>query len=130
MSRRPPSSPGRGWTARHALALGPAALALAGAGFVVATAPAGGRAAEGRPVHGAPAGGGPPSARARFLMGTRLSIEIDGPVPARALDAAFDEVARLEAILSNWRATSELSRLNARAARSVFICSPDLYRAI
>jgi len=63
-------------------------------------------------------------------MGTRLSITIDEPVAEQAFDDAFDEVARLEGILSNWKATSELARLNARAARADVVCSPDLYRAI
>ncbi len=127
MSRRRPSNPGTGWTARHALAPRRAALALTCAALLVPGAPAGAGAC-GRA--GAPAGAGPPEARARFLMGTRLSIEMDGPVPAGAFDGAFGEVARLEEILSNWKATSEISRLNARAARSEFLCSRDLYRAI
>lgn len=71
-----------------------------------------------------------PVARARFLMGTRLSIETDGPAPAGALDAAFDEVARLERILSNWKPESEISRLNRQASLAPFRCSSDLYRAI
>ncbi len=86
----------------------------------------GGAAAEPTSVPGAPE----TAARARFLMGTRLSIVIDGPVAGRAFDDAFDEVARLETVLSNWKATSELARLNARAARGDVLCSPDLYRAI
>src|SRR5438445_808603 len=101
MNRRRSSSPSQGRTARNALVVGFAALALACSMFVIAAAPAGARAAVGRSVHGGPKDGGWPPARARFLMGTRLSIEIDGPVPAGALDAAFDEVARLESILSN-----------------------------
>ena len=70
------------------------------------------------------------AARARFLMGTRLSIEIDGPAPAGAIEAAFEEVARLEDVLSNWRPESEISRLNRQASRVAFRCSPDLYGAI
>jgi len=96
----------------------------------VPAALAGAQAAAGRGRPGAPPGGEPLAARARLLMGTRLSIEIDGPVPAGAFDGAFDEVARLEEILSNWKSASEISRLNARAARAEFLCSPDLYGAI
>ena len=70
------------------------------------------------------------TARARFLMGTRLSIETDDPAPEDALDEAFGEVSRLETILSNWRATSEISRLNREAARGPVACSPDLFDAI
>src|SRR5262249_6623367 len=68
--------------------------------------------------------------RARFLMGTRLSIETDGPVEAAVLEGAFDEVARLEGILSNWRESSELTRLNRTAAGGPVRCSPDLYAAV
>jgi FAD:protein FMN transferase len=75
---------------------------------------------------------GPPpvAARARFLMGARLSIETDGPVPPDTFDAAFDEVARLEDILSNWKRTSEVSRLNVGAARAPVRCSSDLFAAV
>jgi FAD:protein FMN transferase len=69
-------------------------------------------------------------ARARFLMGTSLSIETDAPAPAGALDAAFDEVARLEGILSNWRRTSELSRLNDLGASVRVRCSAELFGAV
>ena len=71
-----------------------------------------------------------PVARARYLMGTRLSIEAAGGGAREAIDAAFDEVARLEQVMSNWRATSELTRLNAAAARAPFVASPDLLTAV
>jgi len=89
-------------------------------------------AAASGPALGAPPPAGPEGAstRARFLMGTLLTIEVDGKVPAGAIEAAFDEVARLEEILSNWRATSELSRLNGAAALGPVRCSPDLDRAV
>jgi thiamine biosynthesis lipoprotein len=77
---------------------------------------------------GAPGSGG--TARARILMGTRLSIETDGEAPARALEEAFDEVARLEGILSNWKRTSEISRLNGEAAQGPVRCSLDLFEAV
>jgi thiamine biosynthesis lipoprotein len=69
------------------------------------------------------------SARARHLMGTRLLIEAEGGDEG-AIEAAFDEVARLEQVLSNWRADSEVSRLNAAAARAPVRCSPDLFAAV
>jgi thiamine biosynthesis lipoprotein len=78
------------------------------------------------------AAGAPPApyeARARFLMGTRLMIEAEGGGDA-AIEAAFDEVARLDRVLSNWRADSELSRLNAGASTASVDCSPDLYAAV
>jgi thiamine biosynthesis lipoprotein len=89
-------------------------LATAGPGGIAAAEPAAG---EG-------------TARARFLMGTTLSIESDAPLSAQVFEDAFSEVARLEAILSNWRATSEISRLNEVAARAPVRCSSDLFDAI
>jgi thiamine biosynthesis lipoprotein len=78
---------------------------------------------------------GPPddsavTARARFLMGTRLALTLPARTPEATFEAAFDEVARLEDVMSNWRATSEISRLNRAAARTPFRCSPDLFGAI
>jgi len=75
----------------------------------------------------APDGG---MARARFLMGTRLSIETGGPAPERALEEAFAEVSRLESILSNWITTSEISRLNEEAGRAPVRCSRELFGAL
>ena len=47
--------------------------------------------------------------RARYLMGTTLALTLEGESAAdlqRAADAAFDEVARLDDILSNWQRDS------------------------
>ncbi len=57
------------------------------------------------------------------LMGTRVSINVwagkpeqaDGVAAGKAIRAAFDEIARLEQILSEWRPDSELSRLSDAA---------------
>ncbi|MEQ1831571.1 MAG: FAD:protein FMN transferase [Candidatus Eisenbacteria bacterium] len=59
--------------------------------------------------------------RARWLMGTLWSVAApcvpaDSMRCSAALDAALDEVAALEVLLSNWSATSALSRLNAAGA--------------
>jgi len=70
------------------------------------------------------------ASRARYLMGTRLTIETEGRAPAGALEAAFDEVARLEGIFSNWRRESEVSRLNDKAARAPVPCSRELFGAV
>ena len=56
--------------------------------------------------------------RARWLMGTLWTAAApaaaaDSARTGGALDAALDEVATLEALLSNWSATSALCRLNA-----------------
>lgn len=71
-----------------------------------------------------------PLAMARFLMGTRLSIEVEDQPAPEALEAAFEEVERLEAVLSNWKPDSEVARLNDRASAVWFRCSRDLYRAV
>src|SRR5206468_1345598 len=113
------------WNVVHAVPARPVAFAVACA-ILFGPALSEGAVTRRTVAAGAP----PPPARARFLMGTRLTIAIDGPVTGQAFDDAFDEVARLESILSNWKATSEIARLNARAARADVLCSPDLYRAI
>jgi thiamine biosynthesis lipoprotein len=58
--------------------------------------------------------------RSVYAMGTRLSIEAEGPssdVLQHATEAAFRESARIEAACSTWRPDSSWSRLNhARGA--------------
>jgi thiamine biosynthesis lipoprotein len=57
--------------------------------------------------------------RARPLLGTYVDIEATGcadPVLARAMDAAFEAVARVHRLMSFHDAGSDLSRLNRRAA--------------
>ena len=51
--------------------------------------------------------------RGRYLMGTvcRISAE-DGPGVDHAVAAAFDEIARVESLLSTWREGTALSRVN------------------
>lgn len=58
--------------------------------------------------------------RARYLMGTVCEITIDGEAPA--IEPAFAEAARIEAMLSTWRDDSELSRVN----RGEAVASPEL----
>ncbi|HZM69634.1 MAG TPA: FAD:protein FMN transferase [Candidatus Cryosericum sp.] len=67
--------------------------------------------------------------RARFLMGTTLSIEAMGVDAGPAIEAAFGEVERLDQVLSNWH-DSELVRLNDRAATAPVACSTDLFHAV
>lgn len=67
--------------------------------------------------------------RARYVMGTTLSLTLEGEDASalqRAADAAFEEVARLEGLFSNWRSDSEVSRLNARAGGGPVDVSADL----
>ena len=75
----------------------------------------------------------PPVVRARFLMGTVFRFEASPgapPAAGEALESALDEVDRLERILSNWRRSSELSRLNRSARRRPTRVSADLFEAV
>jgi thiamine biosynthesis lipoprotein len=67
-----------------------------------------------------------PATAARPRMGTVLRITAYGPEAGKAIDAAFAEVERLEALLSNYRTDSELSRLNAGAGQGPRKIGPDL----
>jgi len=49
---------------------------------------------------------------------------------AAVLEEGLDEIGRLEDVLSNWRADSELSRLNARAGKGATEVSPTLFAAV
>ena len=53
----------------------------------------------------------------RFMMGTIVSVTVltpDALAGRAAIDAAFDEIARVEALTSRYLQESEISRLNAR----------------
>ena len=98
-----------------------AALALVAAVNAAAAAP---------PAHREAAG---PVWRARYLMGTVCDAvafateSLSDRDTASAIERAFDEMARLEEVLSDYRETSELSRLNRDAAQRHVPCSQDLY---
>jgi thiamine biosynthesis lipoprotein len=67
---------------------------------------------------------------ARPAMGTTFDIYLYAAGAARAamiIDEAFAEIDRVEALLSHYRADSELSRLNARAAHEPVTTEPELY---
>lgn len=119
--------------ARLAALAAPWAFALA---IAVAAAPgptAASRVAEPIPVRAradaTSRGGAATVERARFLMGTRLVVQARGTGAAEAIERAFAEVERLEAVLSNWRSDSEVARLNAAAAAAPYHCSADLFAA-
>lgn len=60
------------------------------------------------------------SKRTQMHMGTLVAITAvasDKSVGDRAMQAAFDEIKRLEQLLSTWRSDSELSRVNQAAGR-------------
>jgi thiamine biosynthesis lipoprotein len=88
-------------------------------------------------AEGGPAGGGErrsssaaPVRRARYLMGTILEGTAYGAGAAAALEAAFDEVARLERLLSTWIPESELSRVNREAAAGAVPVSPETFACV
>lgn len=65
-------------------------------------------------------------------MGTIYQISVDAPEEraAPAVAAAFDEIARLEEVLSEWRPESELSRVNAAAGEHPVEVGPDTMRVV
>lgn len=70
---------------------------------------------------------------ARHAMATRFEIVLygDDPVGLRAAgEEALDEIERLEAHLSLYRPTSEISAVNARAARAPVRLEPGLFRLL
>jgi thiamine biosynthesis lipoprotein len=70
---------------------------------------------------------------ARNAMATRFEIVLHGEdaVALRsAAEEALDEIERIEAQLSLYRPTSEVSRLNARAAREPVRVTPDIFQLL
>jgi thiamine biosynthesis lipoprotein len=66
-------------------------------------------------------------------MGATYSVVLYGHDRAEmdeAVNAAFAEAARLDALLSNYRATSEWSEVNRRAASEHVRVSPELFRLL
>jgi FAD:protein FMN transferase len=66
--------------------------------------------------------------RARYLMGTLCTAVVvhqDSARATAALAAAFDEIDRLESVMSSWR-ESELARFNRAAAAGPVPCSAEL----
>jgi thiamine biosynthesis lipoprotein len=113
----------QGAASEHCLPVRRHASAMAAAALLFVTLTAAGQQIT-------PGGGSATSARARYLMGTRLVIECTGEVAPQVFDAAFEEVGRLESILSNWLESSELSHLNREGIRAPFPVSADLMHAV
>jgi thiamine biosynthesis lipoprotein len=66
-------------------------------------------------------------------MGTTYSVVLYGTDLTRmdeAIDATFDEVGRLEEMLSNYRPDSEWSEVNTHAAKRPVKVSPELFRLL
>lgn len=78
----------------------------------------------------APAAQGTPYHESRKVMGTLCEVQVhddNAAAAARAMTAALDEMARVDRLLSNYIPDSELSRMNASAAKAPFHASPELY---
>jgi thiamine biosynthesis lipoprotein len=70
-----------------------------------------------------------PVSEARVVMGTELRLTTwtaDDAEALAAFEAVFDEFDRLEALMSTFRDTSEISRLNAAAGGAPIPVSPDV----
>jgi len=66
----------------------------------------------------------------RPAMGTSFDVYLYAPNRERAsqlFEAAFDEIERVEAALSNYRPSSELSRINASAADAPVVTDPEVF---
>src|SRR5260370_36148189 len=66
----------------------------------------------------------------RPAMGTTVTIYLYAPDAAAAeanFEAAFDEIERIEEALSNYRPSSELSRINRLAASEDVTTDPEVF---
>jgi thiamine biosynthesis lipoprotein len=74
--------------------------------------------------------------RERLAMGTFFKMQVfsrdetGAEAAAAAIDAAFEEVARVEALLSEWREASEISAVNREAGRRPVAVGPELYEVV
>src|SRR5437660_4419175 len=71
--------------------------------------------------------------RAQYLMGTIVEITTVAPTKTIAQEAAtagFQEIRRLEQLLSTWIKTSELSRVNAAAGRNPVAVSSETFELL
>lgn len=70
--------------------------------------------------------------RSRPMMGTVFIINVDADedVAEPAVRAAFEEIDRLETVLSEWRDDSEISRINQMAGREAVRVSDDVFTVV
>lgn len=71
--------------------------------------------------------------RTQMHMGTLVSITAvasDKETGHKAIQAGFDEVKRLERMLSTWVDSSELSQVNAEAGRHAVRVSPETFEVV
>ena len=71
--------------------------------------------------------------RTTDAMGATFSVVLYGSDQAamnQAIEAAFDEVHRLDELLSNYKLASEWSRINREAATHAVVVSPELFQLL
>jgi len=72
----------------------------------------------------------------RSAMGTTVSLvsyttdALDVAAVTAALERAYDEISRLEALMTTWRADSEVSRINAAAGRHAVPVSVETFSVL
>lgn len=70
---------------------------------------------------------------ARVKMGTRFSIQLvadDAAAGRSAIDAAYDEIDRVEALLSEWKDDSEITALNRAAGAGAQAVGVELFEVL
>lgn len=71
--------------------------------------------------------------RAQMHMGTLVTVTavaLDTQVSDRAVQAGFDEIKRLEGLLSTWRSDSELTQVNAEAGNRPVKVSRETFEVV
>ena len=71
--------------------------------------------------------------KTKYIMGTVYEIAAYDESPAHAslaIDKAFAEIVRLDAVMSNYQPESDLSRLNRNGHLHAEVVPPDLYKII
>ena len=69
----------------------------------------------------------------RLKMGTRFEIQVvtgDPSAGRAAIEAAYQEIDRVEELLSEWRETSEISEVNRRGGQGAVAVGPELFSVV
>jgi FAD:protein FMN transferase len=71
--------------------------------------------------------------REAAIMGTRISVEVwhdSEPQGLQAITAVFDELHRIDALMSHYKPESQLSRINAQAGERPVVVDLELYQLL
>lgn len=107
-----------------------AVLALAAVAVACSTVSEPGEQTEPQP---AAAGPNESVVSQRMMMGTLFQIRVVTSDESRAdaaIEAAYEEIARIEQLLSEWSETSQISAVNRAAGREPVVVGPELYEVI